>query len=45
MSTTAGPSSGLEKNVGAGSGFCGGNANLRPTVNEEPIVIGGLEAT
>ena len=33
MSTTTGPSSRLEKNVGAGSGFCEVNAILRPFVN------------
>ena len=35
VSTTTNPSSGLEKNVGASTGFCGVNANLSPFVNWE----------
>ena len=33
VSTTTGPSSGLEKNAGAGSGFGAVNVVLRPSVN------------
>ena len=33
VSTTVGPSSEFEKNVGAGSGLCGDNADFNPFVN------------
>ena len=33
VSTVVGPSSGLEKNAGAGSGCCEVNVVLRPSVN------------
>ena len=42
VSTTTGPYSGLEKNAGADSRFCEVKVILRPSVNRELIVAGGL---